>query len=60
MIIDGWVIKFKKKFLVKYVKVLRIYYMWYESEFYDMSDEFVYSIKVGMKLGVEVVEWFVF
>ena len=30
--------------------------MWHESELHDMSDEFVHSIKAGMKLGAEAAD----
>jgi len=54
--IDGRVTKLKKKLSAKYAKALRIYHMWHESELHDMSDEFVHSIKAGMKLGAEAAE----
>ena len=51
--IDGRFTKVKKKIANKYAKALRVFHMWHENELDDMSDEFVHSIKAGMKLGEE-------
>ncbi len=37
----------------KYKKPLRVFRLWDESELNDMSDEFAFSIRAGMKLGKE-------
>lgn len=54
--IDARFVKVKKKITTKYAKALRIFHMWHESELDDMSDEFVHSIRAGMKLGAEAAE----
>jgi hypothetical protein len=54
--IDGRFTKVKKKIANKYAKALRVFHMWHENELDDMSDEFVHSIKAGMKLGEEAAQ----